>query len=303
MTKSNYCFINTNKIYMEIYDELLDEDLSMFNREHNDKIKRYLNKKIMNSDLITLSKEFISNEEIISDLIIKITESANNNDLQGNTVLMFADSENMYELFHMENLTKKMHDDNLNELGSISNIHLIPVYWGCGIFKSSYSTGIIKPEIITKKDIGNILIHNYYHQGVMINSDGSLLEIEFTGEDPLKVIGTNFKQSNITNIIGFNLFPFIESTNESNKSNESNKTNELGSKILGREIKGRIFISLLCPTSNKKIWNIDIETIKNIIVILENIKFHEKIQNYLDEHDSDKDINPFYFLKKTLKNN
>jgi hypothetical protein len=291
MKKSNYCFVNKNKIYAEIYDELLDEELSMFNREHNDKIKRYLEKKIVNNNSISISETFQSNDEIISELITQITKSALTEDLQGNTVLMFADNENMYELFHMENLTQKNSDDDLNELCSISNIHLIPVYWGCGIFKSSYSTGIIKQELMTKKDLANIFIQNYYHKGVMINTDGKLLEIEFTGEDPFKIIGTNFKQSNIINVIGFNLTPFIESGNELNIT---------ASIILGKEIKGRMFISLLCPTSNKKIWDIDIKTVIDIINILENENLYKKNQTYIDEHDTDKDINPFYFLKKTL---
>ena len=294
MKKSNYCFVKKNKIYGEIFDELLDEELSMFNREHNDKIKRYLEKKIVSNNSITISETFESNDEIISELILQITKSASEENLQGNTVLMFADYENMYELFHMENLTKKIPDDDLNELCSISNIHLLPVYWGCGIFKSSYSTGVIKPELITLKDLANIFIQNYYHKGIMINTDGKLLEIEFTGEDPFKVIGTNFKQSNITNVIGFNLVPFIESGNE---------LNIIATKILGREVKGRMFIYLLCTTSNKKIWDIDIKTVNDIINIVENDNLYKKIQDYIDQHDSDKDINPFYFLKKTLKNN
>lgn len=294
MKKSNYCFIDKNKIYAEIFDELLDEELSMFNREHNDKIKRYLEKKISTNNSINISKTFESSDELISELIMQITKSASNENLQGNTVLMFADSENFYELFHMEDLTKKISDDDLNELCSISNIHLLPIYWGCGIFKSSYSSGTIKPELMTIKDLSHIFIQNYYHKGVMINIDGKLLEIEFTGEDPLKVIGTNFVQSNITNVIGFNLMPFIESGNELNMT---------ASKILGREVKGRMFISLLCPTTNKKIWNMDIKTINDITNIIESENLYKKIQNYIDEHNDDKDLNPFYFLKKTLKYN
>jgi hypothetical protein len=294
MKKSNYCFINKNKIYGEIYDELLDEELSMFNIEHNDKIKRYLEKKILNNNYITIFELFESNDEIISDLIIKITESASNINLQGNTVLVFADSENMYELFHMEDLRNKYSDEYLNELSSISNIHLLPIYWGCGIFKSSYSSGVIKPELITIEDLANIFIKNYYHKGVLINNDNKLLEIEFTGEDPLKVIGINFKQSNIINIMGFNFMPFIESGNE---------LNIIATKILGKEVKGRMFIYLLCPTTNKKIWDIDIKTINNIINIIENDKLYAINQNYIEQHDNDKDINPFYFIKKTLKNN
>lgn len=291
--KNNYCLVNTNKIYAEIYDELLDEELSMFNKDHNDKIKRYLEKKILASDYIDVSDTFESSNDCIEDLIEKIELKASSKKLQGNTVLMFADQDNMYELFHLEDLKNKIPDSELNELGSISNIHLIPVYWGCGIFKSNYSNGLIKPDIITKQDLINIFTQNYYHIGVMIGINNSMVEIEFTGEDPYKVIGTGFVQKNVTNVIGFNFVPYVENGNEINIK---------ASEIFGIEMKGRVFISLLCPTSNKKFWNINIKTIENILKIIENNTLFDKIQNEVDNHISDKDINPFYLLKKTLEN-
>ena len=227
----------------------------------------------------------------MSDLILKIISSVSNKNLQGNTVLMFAGPDEMYELFHMEDLTTKIQDEELNELASISNIHLLPVFLGCGIFKSTYLSDVIKPSEITKKDIANIFIQNYYHIGVMISINGELVEIEFTGEDPFKVIGTNFIQSTVTNVIGFNLIPYIESGTE---------FNDTASKILGQEIKGRMFISLLCPTTTKKFWNIDIKTVENIIKILTNKNLYKEVEKDLEQ--TDKDINPFYIIKKTLSN-
>lgn len=287
--KINYCLIDKNKIYAEIYDELLEEELSMFNKDHNDKIKYYLEKKITNSKFINESNIFDSNNEIMNDLILKITSKISNDNLQGNTVLMFASPDEMYELFHMEDLITKINDEELNEFASISNIHLLPVFLSCGIFKSTYLTNVIKPSLISIKDIANIFIQNYYHIGVMIGINEELLEIEFTGEDPFKVIGTNFTQSNVTNVIGFNLIPYFENSND---------LNVIASKIMGRELKGRMFISLLCPTTNKKFWNIDITTVKNIVKILSNEKLFANIEKELDKID--KDINPFYILKKTL---
>jgi hypothetical protein len=289
--KKNYCLVDKNKIYAEIYDELLDEELSMFNKEHSDKIKNYLEKKIINNPCISLSGFFESIDDIMSDIIIKITSGASNKNLQGNTVLMFAGPNEMYELFHMENLTVKIADEELNELGSISNIHLLPITWACGIFKTSYSSGVAKTSEITKKDLSEIFIQNYYHQGVMINEQGDMLQIEFTGEDPYKVIGTNFVQSNVTNVIGFSLLSWIESGNELNNK---------ASIIFGKEIKGRMFITLLCPTTNKKFWNIDVKTVNNIIKICSDKKLYEEIEKNLEQ--TDKDINPFYILKQTLSN-
>jgi len=287
--KQNYCFINKNKIYAEIYDELLEEELSMNNKEHNDKIKNYIEKKIINYD-INLSDFFTNTEDIISDLIEKITLTANNKNLQGNTVLLYANENEMYELFHMEDLRKTYSDDELNELASITNIHLLPIYWGCGVFKTNYSKGILKGDEIKKIDLAKIFIQNYYHIGIIINLDNKMQEIEFTGEDPFKIIGNNFIQSNVVNIMGFNFCPYIE---------KSNIVNNLASKLLGIEIKGRVFISLLCPTTNKKFWNINISTINNIIKILENKNLNELINKEINI--TDKDINPFFLIKKIIK--
>lgn len=288
----NYIYVNKNKIYGEIYDELLDEELSMYNNEHNDKIKYYIQNKIKKEKYIEVSEKFNSNDDIISDLIIKITSDINNNNLQGNTILMFADNDCMYELFHMEDLTKKQEDIELNEFGSISNIHMTPIYWGFGIFKSTYKNGILETSIIDLDDLSNIFIQNYYHQGIMIGVNDELTEIEFTGEDPFRVIGNNFTLSNVTDVLSFNILPYIESN--------GTIINNIGSLLLGREIKGRVFISLLCPTTRKKYWNIDVITIKNIINILRNKNLTDLILQSIEI--SEKDINPFYFIKKTMLN-
>lgn len=297
MNLHNYCWIDKNKIYAEIYDELLDEDLSMNNKDHNEKIKYYIEKKILNSNFISISDNYNSNDDIISDLILKITQDETKK-LQGNTILMFADSNSMYELFHMEDLTTKIPDSELNEFGSISNIHLIPVYWGCGIFKTSYikskneSNIVIKPTLITKQDIANIFIQNYYHIGVMTNPNGKLIEIEFTGEDPYKVIGMNFTQNNVINVLGFCLVPWIE------KNEKNDNLNMEASEILGKEVYGRVFFGLVCVRSYKKFWNINTKTILNIIKILKDVNKYNLIVQELEQ--TDKDINPFYLLKKYL---
>ena len=72
--KQNYCEIKKNKIYADIYDELLDEELSMNNSEHNNKIKTWITKKILKLNYIELSDCFESIDDIIADIIIKITQ-------------------------------------------------------------------------------------------------------------------------------------------------------------------------------------------------------------------------------------
>jgi hypothetical protein len=286
----NYCEIKKNKIYGEIFDELLDEELSMYNKDHNNKIKNFLEKKIINSNYINISNNFTNRDDILEDIILKITSDIKNDNLQGNTLLMYADENSIYELFHMEDLTKQMLDENLNEFSSLTNIFLQPVCWGAGIFKSSYINNEIKGDIITKQDISKLFISNFYHIGVMINLDNSMLEIEFTGEDPYKIIGPNFVQSNMVEILSFNIIPFIEKS--------TNKVNEIGSKLLDMPINGRLFLSLICPNSNKKFWDITINTIKNILLIMDNKDIQDKIHTEIEM--GERNINPFYLLKKYL---
>lgn len=290
----NYCEIKKNKIYAEVYDELLDEELSMFNSEHNTKIKTWIEKKILSSSYIKLSESFDNKEDIISDIILKIStdESEVNivkENLQGNTIIMFADDNEMYELFYLEDLTKTHQDSDLNEFGSITNIHLQPVYWGCGIFKTCYSNGKIQGVLINKKDVANLFIQNYYHIGVMIDVDGTLTQLEFTGEDPLKVIGNNFTQEGIYDVIGFNIVPYIEKSNGNNL-----KPNTKASELLGKVINTRVFVTLLCPTTNRKFWNISIKTIGNLLKAL-------KINNLENNNELQVDdmyTNPFITLSK-----
>lgn len=289
--KSNYCELKRNKIYAEVYDELLDEELNMNNPSHNDKIKYWMEKKLKSSDFIQISNTFENKQDLIEDLILKIDADSNNNpNIQGNTLMMYADDNSMYELFYMEDLTKKIPETELNEFGSITNIFLQPVCWTCGIFKSSYGNdGSIYSDIITKSDVIKLYIQNYYHKGVMLNPDGSMTEIEFTGENPFNTIGNNFTQSNTLDLFGFNLIPWVENSS-------STQLNVCASKIMGSEIYSRVFISIVCPNTNKKFWDITPTTINNILKIIDNKEIQNKIQQEIEQ--SEININPFYFIKK-----
>lgn len=289
--KSNYCELRRNKIYAEVYDELLDEELNMNNPSHNDKIKYWMEKKLKSSNFIQISNTFTNKQDIIEDLILKIDLDSNNNpNIQGNTLMMYADDNSIYELFYMEDLSKKIPESELNEFGSITNIFLQPVCWTCGIFKTSYrNDGSIYSDTITKSDVINLYIQNYYHKGVMLNPDGSMTEIEFTGENPFNMIGNNFTQSNTLDLFGFNLIPWIENSS-------STQLNENASKIMGSEIYSRVFVSIVCPNTNKKFWDITQTTINNILKIIDNKEIQNKIQYEIEQAEIN--INPFYFIKK-----
>lgn len=302
---SNYCELKKNKFYAKMYDELLDEELNMNNQEHNWKIKNYLKKKINSSEFVEISNNFSTQEELMEDLILKITSQTSNSNLQGNTLMMYADDESLYELFYMEDLTCSISPDDLNEFGSITNIFLQPVCWTCGIFKTTYKSNIIMnknelkiySDIITKSDVAKLFISNFYHQGIMLNPDGTMIELEFTGEDPYKVIGNNYTQSNTLDLCGFNLVPWVEKViNSSN--NVSEPININASKIIGSETYGRVFIGLVCPNTNKKFWNISSKTINDILSIIDSKDILEKISREIEQ--SEININPFYIIKKYL---
>lgn len=304
--KLNYCELKKNNIYVEIYDELLDEELNMNNPSHNGKIKHWIEKKINSSNYVIISNDFANGNDLLTDIILKISTDANNTNIQGNTIMMYSDDNSLYELFYMEDLKKKIPESELNEFASITNIFLQPVCWTCGILKSYYGNDRkIHSDIITKSDIAKLFIQNFYHQGVMINPDGSMIEIEFTGDNPLQMIGNNFPTSEKTELYGFNLIFWIEKSNVSNVSNESNVSNQdksqlnkIVNKLFNTEIYGRVFICLLCPNTGKKYWNITKTTIENILKIFDN----EKIQNDIkkDIEETEMNLNPFYYVRKYL---
>ena len=294
----NYCELKKNTIYAEMYDELLDEELNMNKSEHNDKIKTYLEKKINTSDFIKISDKFSDSNIMMEDLILKIESDAPNFKLQGNTLLMYADYSSMYELFYMEDLTQSIssiQSSCLNEFGSLSNIFLQPVCWTCGIFKSSYgSDGKIYSDTITKSDVSKLFISNFYHKGVIINQDGSMLELEFTGEDPYKIIGTNYTQSNTIDLFGFNIVPWVEKIQNPNDT----QFNLSASKILGSKTFGRVFFAIVCPNTNKKFWDIKIKTIEDILFVIDNKDIQDKISKEVEMAEIN--INPFYIMKKNM---
>jgi hypothetical protein len=294
--KSNYCELKKNKIYEEMYDELLDEELNMNDSNHNNKIKNYLEKKINSSIFVKISENFTNSQDLIEDLILKIESDANNNQIQGNTLMMYADDNSMYELFYMEDLTKSIEQSELNEFASLTNIFLQPICWTCGIFKSTYQNGgKIFSDTITKYDVSKLFIQNYYHIGVMVNLDKSMIEIEFTGENPFKIIGNNYTQSNTLDLFGFNIVPWIEKINNQDKT----QLNEIASKIMGTEIFGKVFFAIVCPNTNKKFWDITKITINNILSIIDDNEIKDLIQKEIEQAEIN--INPFYFIKKYLK--
>jgi hypothetical protein len=129
--------------------------------------------------------------------------------------------------------------------------------------------------------------------GVMINIDNTMQEIEFTGENPNLIIGEKFKMLSPFNLFGLTFVGFLE---------KGEKINELASKIYGNEIKGRFYLAVMCPITNKKFWSIDIEFIKNLLILLKylygSVDEKNKIEELEKELNDDKLKNPFFLIKK-----
>jgi hypothetical protein len=177
--------------------------------------------------------------------------------------------------------------DDTNELSSITNINLEVIYGDGCIVKINYSDGILKNDIINNDDLIKIVYHNFYHTGVLISPNNEIIEIIYTSDIPNKIIGDNFIKYKYLEVLGLTLLLYVEKTDEENS---------IVTKLINEKINGRVFITLLCPKSNKKIWNITKETINNILKIIDNKIIYE---NTTTEIDKDEKINnPFFFIKK-----
>ena len=295
MESHNYCLIKKNKIYEDLYEILENDELIMDNPNHKEEIK-YKIKKLTTSyfgKIISISDNFSTSNESLEDLMIGITDNEEDDSLQGNTLLMFADNEFMYEMVFMEQLGINKSDNDLNQLASISNIELAPIYGNISIVKSSYQNGNLTNKLITEQDIITLVTSNFYHMGIMINPDGSTLELEFSGDNPNIMIGNNFSQLNPFQMFGLMLVGYNEKGIE---------INHLASKLYGSEIKGRFYVSILCPISNKRFWGINLDILNGLIKLIDysegTIEQKAIIQKLNNELADDKLKNPFFLIKK-----
>jgi hypothetical protein len=295
MTSNNYCLVKKNKIYEELYDLLEDKELIMDNPNNTKNIK-YEIKMLVKSYFdkkIKLSNIFDTSEQTLEDLMVEITGNLEDESLQGNTLLMFANSNFMYEVVFMEQLGFNKSDDELNQFASITNIELAPIYGNVAIIKTGYSNGILKQSLIMEDDMIDLITNNFYHKGVLMNQDGSLLELEFIGDNPNNVIGGQFKMLSPLSLFGLNLVCYVE---------EGNQENELASKLYGTNIKGRLYVGILCPITNKRFWSLSIDLLNNLIKLIDfstgTPEQKNKINELENELNDDKLKNPFFLVKK-----
>jgi hypothetical protein len=282
---TNFIHIPANKFYKDVQEMIEDEEISFYNKNNWDKIK-YNIEKIVKKSNFTISNLYEKNL-LLENIIDKIINNPKND---ANTMLLYADDDNMYEIIYEYNNSKreiKQVYDDTNELGSISNINLEVIYNDACIIKTNYSDGILKNSIINNDDLLEIINNIFFHIGVIISEDGDMIEITYTSELPNYIIGDEFIKYKTFDILNLNLLLYVE---------KSNKINITANKIFGEEIKGRVFITLLCPISNTRIWNIKKITIENILKIINDNKKYDDTINEMEKDEKIK--NPFFFIKK-----
>ncbi len=282
---TNYIHIPCNKFYKDVQDMIEDEEISFYNINDWYKIK-YNIERIIKKNNFTVSETCDVNL-LMENIIEKIMKDLKSD---GNTILLYADDDNMYELIYINNYIKREFDqvyDDTNEFASISNINLEVIYNDACIIKTSYKDGNLKNCIINNDDLLEIINNIFFHTGVLISEDETITEVTYTSERPNNIIGDEFVKYNTFDLVGLKVLLYIE---------KSDKINNIVSKLIGEEIKGRVFITLLCPISNDRIWNIKKSSIENILKILNDEKRYNTISTEIDKDERIK--NPFFFIKK-----
>ncbi len=287
MSEFNYCLVKVNKIYQQIQDMLDEEDISMNNTNHNFKVQHELGKIIKQATFINFSNIFNTSDELLEQIFVDITEKNKEDGMQGNTLLLFANTRYSFEVIYLEDLRKKQIEDNLNEFATITNLELEPIFNDCGIVKVGYENGTHVHKKITQNDIIEIITNCFYHKGVLVQEDGSLKELEYSGDNPCLMLGLSFKMCASFQLLGLHFVPYIE---------PSDKINEKASKIFGNETKGRVFFIVLSPVNGKKFWSLEKEGFDMILSILSD---EEKVKKIDAEIETEKKaVNPFFLIKK-----
>ncbi len=287
----NYCIISQNKMYDEIHELLVDDDLHVGNESEDREIENIIFKYISNLKCIEFSKTYTNNVDntngknsiFLDDIMfsiydntntdININTNNNNKPIDANTITIYANENITYEIVYIEHKNENKNNECLNHFASISNMNLLPMYRTIALIKTDYSSGINKNCIITKNDIYKIIMHNFYHVGVMVDIDGdNIIEITYSSEYPYKKIGNNFMKYDVVNIFGMNFIVYYDENKNKNK-------NENASIFCNKDIYCRIFISLLSYEKSKKIWDVSKCLITKIIEIKKNNELFNKIND------------------------
>lgn len=299
----SYCLVKKNHLYQSLYAYIEKQKLNMYNPTHYDLIKDYIKRFLDETDYITISEKFGATDTLFENLFDSIITdnnaslcSTNEKDRvdvnnQGNTMLAYGDSKKAYEIVYNEffnNEDAEKLASVVNEFGSITNVDLAPIYGSCGLLKTvCKSNGEIKLSSITKNDIYELLVNTFYHTGVLINTDGTMNELVFSGEDPCYMIGSSFKINDTIQLLGLSWSIFVEK--------DGKVDNTIVSEFMNKPIKGRAFITVLCPITNKKFINITQNEFKEILDLL---KDTNKVDSINKDYVENINVNPFFLINK-----
>jgi hypothetical protein len=297
----SYCLVKKNNLYQTLYAYIEKQKLNMYNPKHYDLIKDYIKRFLDETDYITISDKFGAPDSLFEDLLDLIITDNNMNlkttdedesicvNNQGNTLLAYGDSKKAYEIVYNEFFNDKNAEKLLpvaNEFASITNVDMAPIYGSCGILKTVYDNGL-KLSSITKNDIYELLINIFYHTGVLINTDGTMTDLVFSGEDPCYMIGSSFKINDTIQLLGLSWSIFVEK--------DSKVDNVIVSEFMSKPIKGRTFVTVLCPVTNKKFINITLNEFKDILELL---KDKNKVDSINKDYMENINVNPFFLINK-----
>ena len=154
-----------------------EEELSMSKFDDTDEIIYQIKRIVLGANYLKIkySEEPDSNK-LLEQIMMDITEENQSPEMQGNTLLVHANDNYYYEVIYLENMVNLNRDVNdINELATISNIETEPILKDCAIIKTGYSDGKPVCKEITREDIFEIVVNNFYHIGLLINEDGSIL--------------------------------------------------------------------------------------------------------------------------------
>ena len=270
--------IGTNNIYNEINDILTEKELSMLNLDNSENVKYEMNKLIENSEYINY-KYYKSIEEGYKTLC----EESETTTPHLTTKLLQCDDEYTYECIYIEN-----EEENLNELTTLSNIDMEAINGRAIIIKTDNDRKIVD---ISKKDLTDLIYNNFYHKGLMINTNNDIKELIFTTSEPVNTIGTTFKTVKFKELLGIYMVIHVE---------EGDEKNELVSKIMDEEINGRCFLCCLMPQYYRKYVNINKNMLELFVKICENATNMGKVKNKMGDNNIVK--NPFQLYNEILKN-
>jgi hypothetical protein len=267
MTRINYCLIEKNEFHTEIMDMLDNEELSMNRPNDRQKIDDEINKIINNAKYIKISEEFNDNNKMLENMTENVLDYKNNDnntyERHADNILISRDENTKYSIFYF---LKNKGDNNKvrNDLCTLLNMDTIELFDSCGILKIKKNNEgkICEGDIITKNDIKKLVKMLYYHNGVMIDTNGNMTEIEYFGDNVIYTIGTTFSECGKKKEIYDKVVIYYE------EKNPSNIINTKASEIMEETIKGRVFIIMLSDNSNK-FWNFDLST-ANYILKLKN---------------------------------